>query len=195
MGFIKRSQLVVLAMCSALVVSTPVLSATIEGMHFDDSVRLGTSELKLNGLGLRAVFVIKGYVAGLYLSDRVATAKAALAASGPKRIQMRMLREAKAEDFNKALVSGMRKNATQLELVRLQDRIEKLELAIEGIGTVQKGDTITLDYVPDRGMTLAVNGAVKGPSIDGVDFYSTLLEIFVGDNPVDPKLKKGLLGQ
>ena len=107
---------------------------------------------------------------------------------------MQMLREAKAEDFKKALGAGMRKNSTEAELANLQDRINAFELAIESIGIVRKGDTITLDYVPGRGTTLAVNGSIKGHSISGADFYDKLLEIFVGDNPVDLRLKKGLLG-
>ena len=38
--------------------------ATMEGMQFDDSVQVGSTEVKLNGLGLRAVLFIRGYVAG-----------------------------------------------------------------------------------------------------------------------------------
>ena len=185
----------IVALISALVLaSSSVFSATIEGMHFDDAIYLDSAELKLNGLGLRAVLFIRGYVAGLYLGEKATTAKQVLAAPGPKRIQMRMLREADAADFNKALVSGMRKNASEPELVKLRDRLGELERVIAGIGTVRKGDTITLDYVPAQGMTLAVNGIVKGQRVHGADFYRTLLEIFVGDNPVDPQLKRGLLG-
>ena len=180
---------------AAALMSSFAFPATMEGMQFDDSVQVGSTEVKLNGLGLRAVLFIRGYVAGLYLSDRASTSREVLVASGPKRLQMRMLREASAEDFNKALVSGMRKNATESELAVLQDRLGQLERVIADIGTVRKGDAITLDYVPGLGMTLAVNGAIKGPSIHGADFYRILLEIFVGDNPVDARLKKGLLGQ
>lgn len=175
--------------------STPASSATLEGMRFDDSIQLDATELKLNGLGLRAVLFIRGYVAGLYLIEKSTVENEVLVSTGPKRIQLRMLREAKAEDFNKALVSGMRRNATEAELTGLRDRLAQLERVIDSIGTVRKGDAITLDYIPERGMTLSVNGAVKGPSIHGADFYRTLLEIFIGDHPVDPRLKKGLLGQ
>jgi Chalcone isomerase-like len=193
-AYMRLCRLFALMVSVVCLMGAPALAATIEGMHFDDAVRLETSDLQLNGVGLRAVFVIKGYVAGLYLSTRAATSSAALAAPGPKRVQMRMLREAKAEDFKKALGAGMRKNSTEAELANLQDRINAFELAIESIGIVRKGDTITLDYVPVRGTTLAVNGSIKGHSISGADFYDKLLEIFVGDNPVDLWLKKGLLG-
>lgn len=169
-------------------------AAVLEGVQFDDAVQLEGSELRLNGLGLRAVFVIKGYAAGLYLTERAPTTAAVLQAKGPKRLQIRMLREARPEDFNKALVSGMRRNATEAELRALSDRIDQLERIIESIGSTKKGDTINLDFIPERGMTLSMNGAIKGQAIGGADFYNALLEIFVGDHPVDAKLKKGLLG-
>jgi hypothetical protein len=169
-------------------------AAVYEGVQFDDAIQLEGSELRLNGLGMRAVYIIKGYVAGLYLSERAATAAAVLEAKGPKRLQIRMLREARPQDFNKALVSGMRKNATEAELRALGERIDQLERIIESIGSTKKGDTINLDFIPERGMTLSMNGAVKGGVIGGADFYNALLEIFVGDHPVDAKLKKGLLG-
>ncbi|HSV54644.1 MAG TPA: chalcone isomerase family protein [Burkholderiaceae bacterium] len=180
--------------CAAWLACASAPAAVLEGVQFDDAVKLGDSELRLNGLGLRAVFVIKGYAAGLYLTERAPTAAAVLQAKGPKRLQIRMLREARPADFNKALVSGMRKNATEAELRTLSDRIDQLERIIESIGGTKKGDTINLDFIPERGTTLSMNGAVKGDAIGGIDFYNALLEIFVGDHPVDAKLKKGLLG-
>lgn len=182
-------------LCLALLGATHASAATLEGLRFDDSARLAGSALRLNGLGLRAVFIIKGYVAGLYLSGKAASLQDAVAAPGPKRLQIRMLRDAGSEDFKKALVSGIEKNASEAELVALRERIHQLELTIDTIGVAKLGDTINLDYVPERGMTLAVNDAVKGTAIRGSDFYNALLGIFLGENPVDHRLKQGLLGQ
>lgn len=184
-----------LAVCAALFAATPTRAAVMEGVQFDDAVKLADTELKLNGLGMRAVSIIKGYVAGLYLSERASTLQDVTHVRGPKRLQIRMLREARPEDFNRSLVSGMRRNASPSELVALSDRINQLERIIESTGGVKKGDTIDLDFVPERGMTLALNGQVRGQGIEGADFYNALLAIFVGDRPVDAKLKRGLLGQ
>lgn len=181
--------------CAALFAATPTRAAVMEGVQFDDAVKLADTELKLNGLGMRAVSIIKGYVAGLYLSERASTLQDVTHVRGPKRLQIRMLREARPEDFNRSLVSGMRRNASPSELVALSDRINQLERIIESTGGVKKGDTIDLDFVPERGMTLALNGQVRGQGIEGADFYNALLAIFVGDRPVDAKLKRGLLGQ
>ena len=172
----------------------PVGAATLEGQRFEDSTQLASQELKLNGLGMRAVFIIKGYVAGLYLIDKASTSQQVSAMIGPKRLQLRMLRAAGPDDFNKALVSGIRKNATEAELAQLNDRIGQLEHTISTIGATVKGDVINLDFVPGLGTTLTVNGAVKGSKIAGADFYEAVLGIFVGDRPVDARLKNGLLG-
>lgn len=170
-------------------------AATLEGQRFDDTVSLASQDLKLNGLGLRSIFIFKGYVAGLYLGEKASTHQEVLLIQGPKRLQLRMLREAKSEDFKKALVDGIQKNVSAAEWAALQDRISQFERTIESIGIAKKGDTINLDYVPGHGMTLSVNDAVMGTAISGPDFYNAVLGIFVGDNPVDTRLKKGLLGQ
>ena len=169
-------------------------AATLEGQEFPERITLGESELRLNGLGLRAVAIIRAYVVGLYLSEHAGTEQAVLAAPGPKRIEIRMLREASAKDFNRALVRGIHKNAAPEELNRLQERIHLMEAAINAIGTVRVGDRITLDLDPARGMLLGLNGQLRAEPIAGVDFYAALLRIFVGTHPVDQRLKKALLG-
>lgn len=190
----KPRSLAISLACAACLASTAVPAAVLEGVQFDDAIKMGQSHLHLNGLGLRAVSIIKGYAAGLYLTERATTAEAVIHAKGPKRLQLHMLREARPHDFNKALVSGMRKNATEAELQALSERIGQLERIIDSIGSTKKGDTINLDFVPERGTTLSMNGTPRGDTIAGADFYNALLEIFVGDRPVDAKLKKGLLG-
>ena len=174
--------------------ATPSRAATFQGVKFDDTVQLNQTELRLNGMGMRAVLWLKGYVAGLYLSERASTPQAVFQAPGPKRIQMKMLLEVPSKEFRKALINGIRNNASPAEQAKLQDRIEQFELAIEEVGLVHKGDTITLDFVPERGLTLRLNNQPKGTTIAGADFFNAVLAIFIGNAPVDPKLKSGLLG-
>jgi hypothetical protein len=52
---------------------------------------------------------------------------------------------------------------------------------------------ILIDYLPGSGTRITVNGAAKG-TIAGEDFNRALLRIWLGDNPADSDLKKGLLG-
>ncbi len=173
----------------------PAQAATLEGLRFDDSARLGSRELPLNGLGVRGIFIFKAFVAGLYLQEKTSSGPDALRQDGPKRLQMRMLMEIGAEDIRKALVDGMRKNVGDAEWAAMQERVAHFSRTIESIGVARVGDTITLDYLPEQGLRLAVNEVAQGRAIAGADFFHALLEIFVGDDPVDTRLKNGLLGQ
>lgn len=190
----KKHLLISLALGAAAILPQAG-AATLEGLRFDDAVKVANRELQLNGLGVRAVFIFKAYVAGLYLGDRTSVPQEVLRQPGPKRIQMRMLMEIGAPDIKKALVDGMQKNVSETQWAAMQDRVAQFTRTIESIGVAKPGDTINLDYVPERGLMLAVNDVAKGGAISGTDFYNALLEIFVGDNPVDTRLKKGMLGQ
>lgn len=176
------------------IAGTPTHAATLEGQAFDDLIQLESKELILNGLGVRAILFFKGYVAGLYLSQKSTTQRDVVAAPGPKRLRLRMLRDASSENFIDALVPGIRENANTTELARLADRIGQMERTITVIGNTEAGDVIDFDYLPDKGTVIAVNGARKGAAIAGADFYNAVLGIFVGTHPVDERLRRNLLG-
>lgn len=183
--------LAALALCAT---TGLVHSAELENQRFDDQTTLAGQALKLNGLGLRSVFIIKAYVAGLYLPEKSSAAADILQGNGPKRLQLRPLMELSAGDIKKALIDGMRKNASDAQWASLQDRAQALGKTIDGIGQSKPGDTIALDYLPATGMVVVINNVPKGSPVPGADFYAAVLEIFIGNSPVDTRLKKGLLG-
>jgi len=45
-------------------------AATLAGVTLPDTVNVGNTRLLLNGLGLRTKFMVKVYVAGLYLAQK-----------------------------------------------------------------------------------------------------------------------------
>ena len=183
------------AACLALAGALPAAAAMeIEGVRVDDAARVGGKELQLNGAGLRTVFIVKGYVAALYLPEKVRNAAVVLGAKGPKRLQIRPLREVESGTFIKALNEGMRDNHNEAQMERFADRMSQLEQAMGQIGTARKGDVIDFDYTPDSGTVIAINGTPRGKPIPGEDFYQAVLRIFLGEKPVDRDLKRGLLG-
>lgn len=172
----------------------PAVAGEIEGVRFDDAARLGGKELPLNGAGLRSGFVIKGYVAALYLPERARNATVVLGTPGPKRLQIRPLREVESDTFVKALSEGMRENHSELQVRMMSDRMIQLAQAMNQVGTARRGDIINLDFTPDAGTVVAMNGIPRGRPIPGEDFYQAVLRSFLGEHPVDRELKRGLLG-
>lgn len=169
-------------------------AARIEGQTFEDRIRLADTELTLNGVGLRAVAWLKGYAAGLYLPQKASTPAAVLAQKGAKRVQLRMLLDVGSEEFRKAWDKGMKRNHSAAEYEPMQERIAKFSATIGAIGKLKKGDVIDLDYLPGKGLQLSLNGTPRGEAVSGEDLYAGLLKIFVGNVPVDARLKAGLLG-
>jgi len=180
----------------ALPAQFPACAAELEGVTLEDRVRVDGQELQLNGIGLRTrALFFKIYVGGLYLPEKSASADAALAAKGAKRIQLTMVREADAEQFVESIMHALRANHSDEQLAQVKQQTDELMAMIRKIGTSQKGATIVLDYAPSAdGTTLFVDGKAAGNSMVGEEFFRTLMRIWLGENPVQLDLKEALLG-
>ena len=165
----------------------------VEGQAFAHRINLAGSELQLNGTGVRAVAWFKGYAAGLYLSRPSNTMSQVLAASGAKRLQLRMLQEVPAAEFVKALKKGVERNTAAAELPALQLPMQRFGDQIAALGKVRKGDRVDLDLDPERGLLFSVNGTLRGEPLPGDALFNALLRAFLGDHPYDDNLKAGLL--
>lgn len=173
------------------------VAAEVAGVKLEDKVSIqpGGPELVLNGAGLRTRAIFKVYVAGLYLPEKKAAAADAIAAPGPKRVSMTLMRDLKAEDLVKALNEGMEKNNSPADMAKLKSQVGELTQIMSSLGEARKGDVIALDFLPETGTRVSVNGEARGKPIAGADFYRALLRVWLGDNPVEDSLKKAMLGQ
>jgi hypothetical protein len=170
-------------------------TVVVEGQRFERHARVAGSDLVLNGTGVRAVAWFKGYAAALYLAAPARSPAQALAMAGPKRLQMRLLRQVPAAEFVKALKHGVERNAAPDELPRLAERLLAFEALIAALGSVREGDVVDLDLDPAQGMLFSLNGTLQGEAIAGGDFFAAVLRAFIGERPYDARLKAGLLGR
>ena len=176
--------------------STGAMAQTVEreGAKLESKLQLGGAALQLNGVGVRTRAIFKVYVAGLYVPTKSNSAAALLAQTGPRRLSLTMLRNVDAESFASPLNEGLQKNHSEAQLAALKPQIDAFNAAFKALGEAKKGDTILLEYLPDSGTRIVVNGQPRSPNIAGEDFYTALLRIWLGDKPADDDLKKGLLG-
>jgi len=174
-----------------LVWALPLSAIEVAGVNVADKARVGASELVLNGAGIRTRAIFKVYVGALYLTEKKPAVAEVLAQKGAKRVSLTMLRELSAQQLNEAFENGIQANHSTTEVEAMKPRIAEL-LAL--FTDAKKGDVILLDFLPESGTVVSLNGAVKGKAIPGEDFYRVLLRIWLGDKPVDGDLKKGMLG-
>ncbi len=187
----------VLAVVVAALLPLAVPAAEVAGVKLDDRIRVAPNspELALNGVGVRTRFFVKVYVAGLYATDRKTTAADALALGGPKRFAMVMLRDVTAPQLTDALNDGFKANNSPADQERYRAQLGELTAIMNSLGGAKKGEVVALDYLPETGTRVQLNGEPKGKPIPDEGFYRALLRVWLGENPVDADLKKGLLGQ
>jgi len=167
---------------------------TLEDQTFPGDARVAGTAVHLNGVGLRSAFIYKVYLAGLYLPSKAATGPEVFAETGAKRLQVRMLMDGPSDEFAKAFTGGIIKRTPADQVAAMQDRIAAVDRTLRSVGNVRKGDVVNLDYTPAIGLTMSVNGKAFGTPVPGADLYAALLNIFVGERPVDAKMKAGMLG-
>jgi len=183
--------LVALAFAPAAQAAVPI---TMEDQTFPASAKVAGAELQLNGVGLRAAFIYKVYLAGLYLPARASSGADVFAETGPKRLQVRMLMNGPSDEFAKAFTGGIEKRTPPDQVAAMHDRMAAFDQTLRSVGDVKKGDVVNLDYAPGVGLTMTLNGKSHGKPVPGADLYDALLQIFVGDRAIDPKMKAGMLG-
>lgn len=184
-----------LAAC-LLVLGAPAESqqVVVEGARYDQSIVLGGQPLVLNGVGVRKRFVFDIYVGGLYVAKKAARTEELVGQPGPKRVALRFLREVEGDLFVNSLHVGLKANHTEAELGRWTTQVETLTTTIKTIALARRGDTVYFDYTPQDGTRVSVNGVTRGPLIPGEDFYAAVLRVWLGEQPADAGLKKGMLG-
>lgn len=170
----------------------------IESVKIDDKVVLasGVPELVLNGAGVRHKFVfVKVYIGSLYLTQKKTDSDAIYADPGPKRVSMHILSsEVTAQDLISSMNNALAANHSPHELALIEKRIRDLNTMMSSIKVLNKGSVVHLDYLPDVGTRVIVDGQER-ITIPGGDFYRAMLHIWIGNKPVDGRLRDAMLGK
>lgn len=167
----------------------------VGGVRHPASVSAQGTSLQLNGAGIRYKAVFKVYTAGLYLAQKADTPEAVLAASGPKRMQITMLREIDANELGKLFTRGVEDNTPKGEYARLVPGLIRMGEVFSVHKKLLPGDTFTIDWRPGQGTVIEVKGQVQGQPFKEPEFFQALMRIWLGNNPADHLLKDALLGK
>lgn len=180
------------ALIATLLAVPGLHAAEVAGVRIDEKLKVGGSELVLNGAGLRSKVFIKLYVGALYVSQKSAAPGSLIDATSPRRMSLRLLRDIGADTLYGALDDGLSNNNTPAELAEIKVPSEQFGALMKGIGKVKEGDTVAIDFTAE-GVAVSLNGEVRG-KVAGPAFARALLKVWLGDKPADGSLKKALLG-
>ena len=188
-----------LALTTALATSQawaqPAQPADLAGVKLPAPAQVGNANLQLNGAGIRYRFVVKVYVAGLYLSGKAATPEAVLATPGAKRMHVVMLRDIDANELGRLFTRGMQDNSPREEFAKSIPGTIRMGEIFAAKKRLAAGESFSLDWIPGQGAWVLVNGKPQGEPIKEPEFFNSVMRIWLGNNPADSQLKDALLGQ
>jgi hypothetical protein len=184
----------------ALLLLSPVAMAKKVGdVEVADSISLGGQNLVLNGAGIRvkkvAFININVYSGGLYLKAKNSDAQSIVDADEPMAMRLHIttgmastskLIDAWNEGFERA--TGGKTDAIKEEIAKFNALFKT---------DPKEGDVYEIAYVPGKGITVAMNGALQGDAIPGLEFKKAVFGIWLAKNDDEylNNLKTGLLGK
>ncbi|WPC66394.1 chalcone isomerase family protein [Rhodoferax ferrireducens] len=191
----KLVQHLVLALGAALLAFN-ALAAPVEihGVKLEDTTQVHGTQLQLNGAGTRYKFVVKVYVAGLYLAKKVNTPDEVINQPGPKRLIVTMLRTIDSKELGKLLTRGVEDNTGKAAISKLIPGLIRMGEIFAAQKNLVAGDQFMIDWVPGTGTVITVKDVVQGEPFQEPEFFKALMMIWLGSSPADYKLKEALLG-
>ena len=166
----------------------------VDGVIIPRTLDFQNKKLELNGFGTRSKMWMDIYIQALFLERLSEDPKFILENDVDVmaiRIQITSSLVSSGK-FTRNFNKGFEKSAGD-NLTALQPRIEAFK-ALLADKIVEK-DVFNLIFNPkDKSIWVYKNDVFKG-KIEGLDFKKALYAIWLGDNPVDEKLKNDLLGK
>lgn len=174
-----------------LTITSSVYSMERDGVEYPDAITAGGVNLTLNGLGIReaTIFKVNVYVAALYLENPSSNGYAICQSEETKRLILHFVRDVSGGDIAGAWAEGFMKNSGD-DIAVYESRIETLNSWMSGM---KNGEQMMFTCIPDIGLEVSVKGTFMG-TIEGSDFSSVFLSIWLGDDPPNGGLRNGLLG-
>lgn len=185
-----RSRLLALLLATPLALGAFSARASVEsgGVRFEARVE-APEPLVLQGAGvLRWRSLIRAYAAAFYLPPGIATDRAL--DDVPKRLEIEYFWDIEGPDFGRAASQLLVERLGTEGIAPLRERLETLHARYE---SVQPGDRYALTYRPGVGTELSKNGRSLAV-IHGADFASAYFGLWLGDQPIDARLRDDLRG-
>jgi hypothetical protein len=173
-------------------VPTADTGRTVSGVTMAETIEVDGQTLSLNGMALRKKFVVKVYVAGLYLATTSSSAEAILEADVPRQMVLHFISgHGTKKKMCDAWNDGLEANTPGATAELKQQFAELCEMMVD----IKNGESMLITYIPGTGTRIDIAGADRG-TIQGKEFADALLRCWIGPKPGPGEgFKKNILGQ
>ena len=151
-------------------------------------------EVHLNGVGEAVELNGSLYMGGLYLEHRSAADDVVTTSLWSKRMDIRILEDKLyGRRFAQHFRERMAINYDRKVLGTFGKEIQ--EFVGTFTQTFEKGDQVTLDFLPEVGVVIGINGREVKRISAKASFYEALISTWVGQRPPTAQFKSDVLGR
>lgn len=164
----------------------------VEGVKIPSKLTIENQELVLNGVGVRSKYFMDLYVGSLFVNSKESNSATIIDANKSMMIQLDIISGMiTSEKMTDAINEGFEKSVKMIS--------EDVSPGIQAFKSVFKeeiedGDNFQFLYIPESGVHVFKNNIFL-KKIEGYPFKRALFAIWLGNEPADKKLKKGMLGK
>jgi Chalcone isomerase-like len=173
----------------------PAHAIEVSGVNYNETIDVAGEKLQLNGVGIRYKAVFKVYTMGLYTNKKASTPEEVWAMPGNKRFTLTMLREIDAAELGRLFTRGIQENNTQADTTRSLPDVMRMGVLFGEHKTLKPGEVLEVNLVRGAGVQISIKGKPVGEPFKDPAFFKLMLNIWLGKNPADWKLKDALLGK
>ena len=188
---------------SALVLGCAVSGAwatvDVSGVPLEDTVTVGGQQLHLNGAGYRKRGYFKIDVTALYLQQKATTLDAVENAPGAKRLQLVIQQDITGSQASRYFLIDFEASATPAEFAKLITEVSQVGDIYSALPKIKKGDVVTMDWIPGKGLIATLNGAnltphgAPSPYMNSELLARVMLRMYIGGK-TPAELHDNLLG-
>jgi hypothetical protein len=171
----------------------------VSGVSLDETVNVAGVPLKLNGAGFRKRGYFKIDVTALYLQQKATTLDGVENAPGVKRVQLTIQQDVTGSQASRYFLIDFEASATPAEFAKLITEVSQVGDIYSALPKIKKGDVVTMDWVPGKGVLATLNGVVltphgaPSPYINSELLSKVMLRMYVGGK-TPAELHDNLLG-
>ena len=188
---------------SALVLGCAVSGAwatvDVSGVPLEDTVTVGGQQLHLNGAGYRKRGYFKIDVTALYLQQKATTLDAVENAPGAKRLQLVIQQDITGSQASRYFLIDFEASATPAEFAKLITEVSQVGDIYSALPKIKKGDIVTMDWIPGKGLIATLNGAnltphgATSPYLNSELLAKVMMRMYIGGK-TPAELHDNLLG-
>lgn len=164
----------------------------IADVEIPENLTADSTELVLNGAGVRTKWFMDIYVSALYLTQPSTDAAAIMSADEPMAVKLHMVSGLITSDKMKTAVMEGFEGATGGNLEPIQEHIDQFIAVFDE--EIKKNDEFDLIYIPGKGIDIYKNGKFTETVNGGLAFKEAVFGIWLSNKPAQANLKKAMLG-